>query len=271
MASNDGNAPGTPAGDGVLLKARRRARPFYYRLAIAGVFVVAVGMSIYAATAIPAGDPSAPVFVPGAIVVFAIGALMRRTPKALWLGVVGFPLTLVVVAIDPFRLLHPDSFIDFVPSVLLLAGTATAFVGGAVELVQRRRHTERPSTLRERVLVGVGAVTLIAVASYSAFVTFSGDAGASLPDGRTAIAIEADEDRWIPSTISVSTVGETLLLVRNPDWFAHTFVVYALGIDTYVAPRSERIVEVPAPAKGSYRFACGVTGHEAMVGTLRAA
>jgi hypothetical protein len=244
-------------------------RPFYYRLALAGVLVVGVGMSIYAATAIPAGDPSAPVFVPAAVVVFAIGAVMRRTTKALWLAVVGFPMTLVVIAIDPFRLLHPDSFIDFVPSVLLLAGTATAFVGGTVELVQRRRHTERASTLRERVLVTVGVATLMAVASYSAFVTFSRDAGAVLPDGRTVIAISADEDRWIPNTIALRSPGATLLLVRNPDWFAHTFVVDALDIDVYVGPRSEHVVEVPAPATGTYGFACGVTGHEAMVGTLR--
>jgi hypothetical protein len=246
------------------------SRPFYYRVAIAGVFVVALGMSIYAATAIPAGDPSAPLFAPAAIAVFAIGALMRRTTKALWLAVIGFPLTLTIIAIDPFRLLHPDSFIDFVPSVLLMAGTATAFVGGAVELVQRRRRTERPSTLRERVLVGVGAATLIAVASYSAFMTFSANAKAALPGGRQAVVIEADEDRWVPNTIAVRTVGTTLLLVRNPDWFAHTFVVDALEIDTYVAPRSERIVEVPAPAEGTYPFACGVTGHEAMIGLLTA-
>jgi heme/copper-type cytochrome/quinol oxidase subunit 2 len=69
--------------------------------------------------------------------------------------------------------------------------------------------------------------------------------------------------------LSLPADGETVLLLRNQNWIAHTFHSDDLGIDVYLAPNSERVVEVRAKAPGTYAFSCDVTGHEMMVGTLR--
>jgi heme/copper-type cytochrome/quinol oxidase subunit 2 len=81
--------------------------------------------------------------------------------------------------------------------------------------------------------------------------------------------MNADEDRWDPDLLSVPAGAETVLLLRNQNWIAHTFHSDELGIDVYMAPRTERIVEIDAMAPGTYGFACDVTGHEMMIGTLR--
>ena len=158
-----------------------RGRSFYHRVAIAGVLVAAVGTAIYAALAIPAGDPKAPLFAPAPIVLVAVAVLMRRTTKALWLAAIGGPIVLGVVAIDPFRLTHPDSFIDFVPSLLSVAGTAVAFVGSAAALRGRSRPPGHSTHRAEHAVIALGIVGLVAVSVYSAAATFTRPATASLP------------------------------------------------------------------------------------------
>ena len=242
---------------------------FYHRLAVAGAVVATSGTALYSALAIPAGDPRAPLFVPLTILIAALAVLMHRVPKALWVAAIGGPLVLLVQALDPFRLLHPDSFVDFAPSVLIVAGSAAAFVGSIVALRERHAGTERGAKPVERIVLALGAAALVGIAAVSAAITFARPTTAMLPGGKEAVIVDADEDRWDPELLSVSATEETALLLRNTNWIAHTFHSDDLGVDVYLAPNSERIVEVRAKTPGTYEFVCDVTGHEMMVGRIR--
>lgn len=121
----------------------------------------------------------------------------------------------------------------------------------------------------ERVAIALMAAAVTALCAYSLVVTLSRPSSVTLPSGREAVVIEAHEDRWVPRTFVVDADAGTLVLVRNPDWIAHTFAVPELGIDVYVAPRGEHVVELQQADARTYRFECSVTGHEEMTGTFR--
>jgi plastocyanin len=86
------------------------------------------------------------------------------------------------------------------------------------------------------------------------------------PPGRAAEVIVITElDRFAPDEIEVLTGGT--VLVRNRDWYAHTFTLEDLHISVYVPPHGERRIELPA-APGSYRLSCEIPGHGAMLGEV---
>jgi hypothetical protein len=230
---------------------------FNHRLTFGSILVVAGGMLLYGFGAGAAGDPTARFFIPAAVVAILIAGAIRRSKNALWLPALGGVPVLSVFVVDPFRLLHPDSFFDFWPSLLMLSGTATAFIASVLAL------RTNGSTFRfERGAVAIGIVALVASGFVSGYQTFIAQTSA------TGIAtVTAAEDRWEPATIEVDGTRPVEIVVRNPDWFAHTFAIEALDVNVYIAPNRERAIAIEAPP-GTYRYTCDVTGHGGMVGTL---
>jgi heme/copper-type cytochrome/quinol oxidase subunit 2 len=246
------------------------SRSFHHRLALAGQVLVAFATGLYSVLGVLAGDPSAPLFAPATVGLIAVTVLVHRTHKALWLLALGWPIYFVISALDPFRLLHLDSFVDFGPAVLALGGAGLAWVSSIVAIVRYRRGTDPAAPRAERAAIVVYGLVLAGVCVYSLGLTLSRASRVTLPDGRDAVVLTTAEDRWLPRTFTVPAGAGTLVLVRNPDWIAHTFAVAELGIDVYVAPRAERVVEIAPPSAKTYAFECSVTGHERMNGTLRA-
>jgi hypothetical protein len=230
---------------------------FNHRLAFGSILVVVAGMLLYGFGAGAAGDPTARFFIPAVVVAILIAGAIRRSKKALWVPALGGVPVLSVFVVDPFRLLHPDSFFDFWPSLLMLAGTTTAFVASVLAL-----RSDGSTFPFERHVVVVGVIALVASGIFSGYQTFFG------PTSTTGTAsVTAAEDRWDPATIEVDAMRPVAIVVRNPDWFAHTFVIDTLDVDIYIAPNRERMIEIEAPP-GAYRYECDVTGHAGMVGTL---
>jgi plastocyanin len=65
------------------------------------------------------------------------------------------------------------------------------------------------------------------------------------------------------------------LAISNQDAGAHTFTLPEAGVDVFIPPGAERLVEFQAPAAGTYTWYCiphvtqTETGPEGMTGTLR--
>lgn len=83
------------------------------------------------------------------------------------------------------------------------------------------------------------------------------------------------------SAVVMARAGQPLRLqLVNPDSTMHSdgggwhqLAIPALGVDARVAPRSDRLVEIPAAAPGEYAFycdiCCGGKENPSMQGTLR--
>ena len=63
--------------------------------------------------------------------------------------------------------------------------------------------------------------------------------------------------------------GETLRLVlKNDDFFIHTFTIDELDVDVTIGPRGEKILKLTPANKGTFEYRCTIPGHESMEGTL---
>src|ERR671922_163543 len=109
----------------------RPGRPFYIKLAIGGFLLVP------AANAVPCLLAS-PIFA------------------------------MVGLVLGGFGLAHPDSFFDFVTSLVVVLGPLVAFIGCTGAIVQRRRGSLRTASGIQRRLVWAGAAALVLIAGTSA-------------------------------------------------------------------------------------------------------
>lgn len=245
------------------------ARRVYYRsLALRGILVVGVGLVLYTIVGSIAGDPLAPLFVAPLLLTAVMAVLVRRTERALGgLLVMGVAVVVSYPLIDPVRLLHPNSFIDFVPALFAFIGSATAALGAATSLLARRRGSTRSPSPAERWAVGTATVLIAALATFSLASTLRSKPGVAASSG-DALVIRAERSNFAPREFRWTGTGPVRVLVRNNDWIAHSFAVRELDFDVYIGPRSERLVELTPPGPGRYAISCEVTGHERMRAAL---
>lgn len=254
------------ASDGAASRPARRA--FYRSLALRGILVVAVGLVLYTTAGSIAGDPLAPLFVAPLLLAVVMAVLVRRTERALGaLLVMGVAVVVSYPLIDPVRLVHPDSFIDFVPALFAFIGSATAALGAAVSLVARRRGSTRSPWRAERWVVRAATLLLAALAVLSLASTLRSSPGLAASSG-DALVVRAERSNFEPRGLRWNGTDRVRILVRNVDWIAHSFAVRKLDFDVYVGPRSERLVELAPPGPGRYPITCEVTGHERMRAVL---
>jgi hypothetical protein len=240
-------------------------RSFPVRLAFWGFLLVPASAVVGAA----AGNATG-VFAVFPLLVFAVIAalVLRIIGRGLVAAlVVGVLLLLASIELGLFHLGHPESFSDFVPTVMRLAGLALAVVGTSFALTQRRRGLRPTATQMQRRALVVGGSLLVALAIASGVLTVTQPTGAVAANGATVVTLKGD--RFIPSVVHVRPGEAARVLVRNIDGYAHTFTVDDLKIDQYVGPRFERVITFNVPA-GAKRFAltCTVTGHERMSGKI---
>jgi plastocyanin len=204
--------------------------------------------------------------VPLGGVAFGAAWALRRTARALIPTAAAAAALFAYTVADVFRLSHPDSFLDFAPSLLTAVGSLGAAAAPVVVLAARRRGRNTPVTAAERSWLRVALGCLGAVLVWSAVLTVGGRA--STGTGDYAFEILLSKDRFLPRTFSIESGQTVHLSLRNVDPYAHTFDIDELGIGLYVGPRSERVVTITGQRPGSFRYLCRVTGHAGMTGTL---
>ena len=164
---------------------------------------------------------------------------------------------------------YPNSFFDFVLPLLLTVGALLAVVGAIVAFVQQRRGAVRTvSSQTERRIFGAIAMALLALSILSGSLHIAGLTSVSAEAEAGAIVVEMRNSYLVPDRLEIP-VGETARIVlKNNDFFVHTFEIDELGVDYTVLPFSERLIELlPANAgEFTYRSKAAMTGD--MEGTL---
>lgn len=176
---------------------------------------------------------------------------LRRTAAK----VVALVLAVVVAGTvfwTAFGLASPDSFLDFVPGVLVLPGVLLALAAGITSIRSARKA--RPVGAGERKVVTAVVVVLGLLAVVSALLTVTGRNTVPAAEAAEADLVVDMEDFEFDKP-AYAADGETTVLIKNSDPFVHTFTVDALGIDVELGPLSEELVTLPDEA-GTYILFC---------------
>lgn len=159
-----------------------------------------------------------------------------------------------------------DSFFDFMPVVLAVAGSALAIAAGAAAVAGRGAvATSRASVVR---VSGAVALAAVALAGISAGVTLASRTSVSDAEAAGAQPVKIANVDFAPARVTVAAGQAARFVVSNSDPVAHTFRVKAANVDVRVGPGSEKLVELPALAAGTYEITCSVPGHERMSSEL---
>ena len=244
-------------------------RPLYTRVAIAGLLLSALVSLVFAA--LSQGEASTVGFFIISIVLSVIFAgLMWRFGKwALVLAALWGLLNLFWGSVLRISLSYPNSFFDFVLPLLLTVGALMAVVGAVVALVQQRRGTpRRVSTRRERWIFAAIAVALLALVVLSSTLHIVGLTSVSAEAEVGAIVVEMRNSYLAPDRLEIS-VGETArIVVKNNDFFVHTFKIDELGVDHRVLPFSELLIELRPANTGEFTYESRAPMTGDMEGTL---
>lgn len=242
--------------------------PFAVRVAVAGFLLAPAGAAAVGLTTLALGlrTPSGVVIrVAAAAVLNLVGAALLRRSQRYLVACTLLASGLVVLAFPlgaGFGLRHPDSVVDFTTALVMVAGPSTAAVWGLVAL----RDTALPAGLERRAVVAGVAVLALAV-SVSGGLTAAQGARTDAPPGATVVQVR--NNRFEPVEIVAAAGTRLHVYVVNRDAYAHTFSIPGLGVNAYIAPRSERLVGFELPDPGSFPIVCYVTGHGAMRGVLQ--
>ncbi len=238
-----------------------KARPVYTRVAIVGLLLFALVSLVFAVLSLIDGEASTVgffiIFI--ALSVILAGLMWRfgrwaLVPAALW----GF-LNLWWLISFP----DPNSFFDFVLPLLLTVGALLALVGAIVAFVQQRRGTaRRVSTRRERWTFAAIAMALLVLVILSGTLHIVGLTSVSAEAEAGAMVVEMRNSYLAPDRLEI-TLGETTrIVVRNDDFFVHTFEIDDLGVEHTVLPFSELLIELQPKNTGefTYRSKAPMTG-----------
>ena len=256
--------------DVTTLIGRWKSHPLYARVAIIGLLLFALMSLVFAA--IPTGgETSTLVFFIIPIVLSGIvaGLMWRLGRWALVVASVWGFLNLWWAWLLVLSLSYPNSFFDFVLPLLLTVGALLTVVGAIVAFVQQRRGTVRTVSSRaERRTFGAIAVALLALAVLSGSLHIAGLTTVSAEAEAGAIVVDMRNSYLVPDRLEIP-VGETAwIVVKNNDFFVHTFEIDELGVQYTVLPFSELLIELRPTSIGefAYRSEAAMTGD--MEGTL---
>jgi plastocyanin len=249
--------------------------PVYKRGALFGLLLVALGTIGEGIGYSLSGDPAGALAFGGVTVAVTtvLGALVLRMRG----GALAFTVLAVIVGFVflqgynfTFEVRHPESFFDFVPSIVSFAGTLAVIASGAVAFRETRRGEVRLAARpAEQTVVGAVVFGLVALTIVSGALTISGRDTVSAEAKAGAISVKMRKTKFSPDQLDVAPGQALRVVADNNDQFLHTFTMDELDVDVTVRPGSEKLIELPALAAGDYDYVCTITGHESMKGTIQ--
>ena len=255
-----------------------KTHPLYTRVAIAGLLLHALVSLVFAVLtiidvvlSITGTEPSNIGFfiIPMVLSVIFAGLMWRFGKLALVAAAVWGFLNLWWGWLLILALSYPNSFFDFVLPLLLTVGALLAVVGATVAFVQQRRGITRNSATRaERRTFRAIAVVLLGLVILSGILHIAGLTTVSTEAGAGATVVEMKNSYLAPDRLEIP-VGETArLLVKNNDFFVHTFELDELGVKHTVLPFSELLIELRPTNTGEFTFRSKARMTGDMEGTL---
>ncbi len=254
------------------------SRAFYTLIAVLGFLMVALTGLLSTGIYLVAGDTNALSFsLPVLVIGLVIAGLLWRF--GVWAQILTALLSLLILAFmvpfSIFNLLHPEDASDFIPIVLMIAGTLLGFVGSIVSLVQRMRKVVRlVGTRSELLALRILLVALGLVVLTSLVLTTTSRTSLSAQAKSNAISIVIKEYQFNPDTLVVKAGDTVRIAVKNNDPALHTFTLNEAGVDVSIPPGAERLIEFQAPPPGNYTWYCiphsdeSSEGRTGMVGSL---
>jgi uncharacterized cupredoxin-like copper-binding protein len=239
-----------------------RGLPLYTRVAIAGLLVYAALFKGLGVLFWALGEPF--------LVIFA-SILAARYGKWAVLGA-GIWATANML-LHSFNIVsalsHVDSFFDFGVALPITLSLIVAAVAGYVAFAQQRTDGARMSARSgERTALAALVVVTVVLMSVSRVMHLAGLESVSAADMAGAMLVSMKNAEFVPVSLQVATGDAGRLVVKNGDLGVHTFTIDKLGVDVTVLGGSEKLVELPSSARGTYEYVCKIPGHETMTGTL---
>ena len=247
-----------------------KTRPVYTRVAFVGLLLYALVSLVFAVLSQGEASTVWSFIISMVLSVIFAGLMWRFGRWALVVAAVwGFLNLFWGYLFLVLSLSYPNSFFDFVLPLLLTVGALLAVVGAIVAFVQQRRGTVRTVSSRaERRTFGAIAVALLALSVLSGSLHIAGLTTVSAEAEAGAIVVELRNSYLAPSQLEIP-VGETArIVVKNNDFFVHTFEIEELGVKHTILPFSELLIELRPTNTGdfTYRSEAPMTGD--MKGTL---
>ena len=234
-----------------------KAHPLYTRAAITGLLLYALMSLVFVVLSVIDGEASTVGFFIIFIVVSVIfvGLMWRFGKWALVVGAVWGFLNLWWVWLLILALSYPNSFFDFVMPLLLTVGALLAVVGAIVTLVQQRRGTTRTSATRaEQRAVGAIVMVLLGLVILSGILHIVGRTTVSTEAKAGAVVVEMKNSYLAPERLEVRVGETTRILVKNNDFFVHTFEIEELGVEHTVLPFSELLIDLRPTNTGEFTY-----------------
>jgi plastocyanin len=238
-------------------QAEGRVRPRYARLGLLGLGMITVALTVLAALVVFRFPEEAGFILPMWFAAAAATAVVWRF-DATWARILGVVVALALGTMMfwlAFGLMHPGSFLDFVPAVIFVLGLGLALFGNIAAIVQRRRqHLHAHATPAEwRVEQAAVAVVVVAVAVSGVMSVLARE---SVDEAEAAGATPMEMVDFVFEPAAVEVTGGGQLMVHNGDPFVHDVAVPAIDLDPVtVAPGSTVLVDVDA-APGTYVLYC---------------
>jgi heme/copper-type cytochrome/quinol oxidase subunit 2 len=197
-----------------------------------------------------------------------------------WAVIVPVVLALALLALLapmlPYALAHPEAGLEFVAITWLAFGALVGVIGGVASVMQWRRRTARPGATRAQRLALAILLTLPALLAVIGFGSWLVARTTLTPAERgDAVSMTMRDSAYALPELQAQAGATVRLAVANQDAGAHTFTLPEAGVDVFIPPGAERLVEFQAPAAGTYTWYCiphvtqTETGPEGMTGTLR--
>ena len=216
-------------------------------------------------------DDFMPILIPAIVLPLIVAGLVWRYGR--WALIAAVIVGILAGAASghtlDYGLSNPDSFFDFVPGILLIAGSLLTVVGGIVAFIQRRRASPRAvATRAERGVLGLIVAVVLVFSVLSVVLTITGGESVAAEDRVGAIELGMSKIRFVPDQLDMQAGLVSRLVIDNGDLLIHTFTIDQLDIDHVVGPDTEVLIELPSLDPGTYIYTCEVHGHEDMKGTL---
>ena len=248
-----------------------KAHPLYTRVAIAGILLNGLVSLVFIVLSVIDGEASTVWFFILSIVLSMVFAgLMWRFGKwALLVGAIWGFLNLSWAWSLILALSHLNSFFDFVLPLLLTVSGLLAGVGATVAFVQQRRGATRTAATRaERRTFGAVVIVLLGLAILSGILHITGRTTVSSEAKAGATVVEMKNSYLAPERLEIRVGETTRVLVKNNDFFVHTFEIDELGVEYTVLPFSELLIDLQPTNTGefTYGYKASMTGD--MEGTL---
>ena len=234
-----------------------KTQPFYTRVAVFGLLLNCLVSLVFAVLSVIDGEASTVAFfiIFAALSGISVGLIRRFDKWGLVAGAIWgyFNLTwawLLIIALS-----YPNSFFDFVMPLLLTVSGLLTGVGATVALVQQRRGATRTAATRtERRTVGAIVIVILGLVILSGILHIVGRTTVSTDAKAGAVVVQMKNSYLAPERLELRVGETTLILVKNNDFFVHTFEIDELGVDRTVLPFSELLIELRPTSTGEFTF-----------------